>query len=200
MCPKPRACSATPRCCSVARPREWSGPPPARFCTTIASVRYCVRCRPWPPRRHSERLSGSVVVAGYSVGEVAAWGADGALNLIDTLDLVARRADAMDAAATPGEGLLYIRGLSRQAVDTLCERHNARHCHRQSGRCLRRRRNARRTGSPRPRGQGHACRKGSRCTSRGCFPYPATCRASADSAKFWAAFRSNFRRLTVPGC
>ena len=72
-----------------------------------------------------DELSGSVVVAGYSVGEVAAWGVAGALNLIDTLDLVARRADAMDAAATPGEGLLFIRGLSRQAVDTLCERHDA---------------------------------------------------------------------------
>jgi [acyl-carrier-protein] S-malonyltransferase len=31
----------------------------------------------------------------------------------------------MDAAAAPGEGLLFVRGISRQTLDRLCERHDA---------------------------------------------------------------------------
>ena len=54
-----------------------------------------------------------LIVAGYSVGEVAAWGVAGLLGATDTLDLVARRAEAMDAASPPGDGLLFVRGLSR---------------------------------------------------------------------------------------
>ena len=69
-------------------------------------------------------LPDRVIVAGYSVGEVAAWGVAGALSATDTLDLVARRADAMDAATCPGDGLLFVRGLSREAIDKLCERHD----------------------------------------------------------------------------
>ncbi len=66
-----------------------------------------------------------LVVAGYSVGEVAAWGVAGLFGMTDTLDLVARRTEAMDAASPPGDGLLFIRGLSREAIDKLCERHDA---------------------------------------------------------------------------
>src|ERR1700678_1575564 len=36
-------------------------------------------------------LPGRIVVAGYSVGEVAAWGVVGVFDAEDTLDLVARR-------------------------------------------------------------------------------------------------------------
>ena len=54
-----------------------------------------------------------LIIAGYSVGEVAAWGVAGLLGMTDTLDLVARRAEAMDAAAPPGDGMLFVRGLSR---------------------------------------------------------------------------------------
>jgi [acyl-carrier-protein] S-malonyltransferase len=70
-------------------------------------------------------LRGPLVIAGYSVGEVAAWGVAGLLSATDTLDLVARRAEAMDAAASAGDGLLFIRGLSRDAIDGLCEGHDA---------------------------------------------------------------------------
>ncbi len=66
-----------------------------------------------------------LVVAGYSVGEVAAWGVAGLFNATDTLDLVARRAEAMDAATEPGDGLMFVRGLSRENIDRLCERHHA---------------------------------------------------------------------------
>lgn len=70
-------------------------------------------------------MPDEIVVAGYSVGEVAAWGVAGLVDMTDTLDLVARRADAMDAASPPGDGLLFIRGLARDAVDRLCNRHDA---------------------------------------------------------------------------
>jgi [acyl-carrier-protein] S-malonyltransferase len=66
-----------------------------------------------------------LVVAGYSVGEMAAWGVAGFLSMIDTLDLVARRAEVMDAASPPGDGLLFVRGLCRDAIGRLCERHDA---------------------------------------------------------------------------
>jgi [acyl-carrier-protein] S-malonyltransferase len=70
-------------------------------------------------------LPDRLIVAGYSVGEVAAWGVAGLLSMTDTLDLVARRAEAMDAASPIGDGLLFVRGLSRDIVDGLCEGHDA---------------------------------------------------------------------------
>ena len=72
-----------------------------------------------------DALPDRLIVAGYSVGEVAAWGVAGLLGMTDTLDLVALRAEAMDAATPPGDGMLFVRGLSRDAVDGLCERHDA---------------------------------------------------------------------------
>ena len=64
-------------------------------------------------------LEGAIVT-GYGVGEVAAWGVTGVSALIETLDLAATLAEAMDAAAAPGEGMLFIRGLRRETVDKLC--------------------------------------------------------------------------------
>ncbi|MHB0771223.1 acyltransferase domain-containing protein [Bradyrhizobium sp. 5.13L] len=66
-----------------------------------------------------------VIIAGYSVGEVAAWGVGGLFDATATLDLVARRAEAMDAATRAGDGLIFVRGPSRNEVDRLCERHGA---------------------------------------------------------------------------
>jgi [acyl-carrier-protein] S-malonyltransferase len=70
-------------------------------------------------------MPGRIIAAGYSVGEVAAWGVGGLLGAADTLDLVASRAEAMDAATQPGDGLMFVRGLSREAIDRLCERRDA---------------------------------------------------------------------------
>lgn len=70
-------------------------------------------------------MSGRIIVAGYSVGEVAAWGVAGLFAPADTLDLVAHRAEVMDAVTSPGEGLLFVRGLSRGEIDGLCRRHGA---------------------------------------------------------------------------
>jgi [acyl-carrier-protein] S-malonyltransferase len=72
-----------------------------------------------------ETMPGRIIVAGYSVGEVAAWGVAGLLTATDTLDLVARRAEVMDAATQPGDGLMFVRGLSRDDIDRLCQRHEA---------------------------------------------------------------------------
>jgi [acyl-carrier-protein] S-malonyltransferase len=70
-------------------------------------------------------VPGRRVVAGYSIGEVAAWGLADCFGPADTLDIVARRAEAMDAATPRGDGMLFIRGLSRDAIDELCKRHDA---------------------------------------------------------------------------
>ncbi|WP_315767000.1 MULTISPECIES: acyltransferase domain-containing protein [unclassified Bradyrhizobium] len=70
-------------------------------------------------------IPAGIIVAGYSVGEVAAWGVGGLFNAVVTLDLVARRAEAMDAATRAGDGSIFVRGLSRDDVDRLCERYGA---------------------------------------------------------------------------
>ena len=72
-----------------------------------------------------DAMPDRLIIAGYSVGELAAWGVAGLLSMTDTLNLVARRAETMDAATSPGDGLLFARGLSRDVVDRLCERHDA---------------------------------------------------------------------------
>jgi [acyl-carrier-protein] S-malonyltransferase len=63
------------------------------------------------------------VCTGYSVGEVPAWSAAGCMSALDTLNVVARRAEVMDAATMPGDGLVFVRGLPRKRIEDLCERH-----------------------------------------------------------------------------
>ena len=67
-------------------------------------------------------IPGGAIVAGYSVGEVAAWSVGSIFEATDTLDLVARRAETMDAATRAGDGLIFVRGISRGDIDALCER------------------------------------------------------------------------------
>lgn len=74
----------------------------------------------WP-----DRLPDRLIVAGYSVGEVAAWSVAGLIEPTVALDLVAARAEAMDAASHAHDGLLFVRGLSRAAVEALCAAHDA---------------------------------------------------------------------------
>ncbi|OPY98768.1 malonate decarboxylase subunit epsilon [Bradyrhizobium sacchari] len=73
----------------------------------------------------ADALSRDVIIAGYSVGEVAAWGVGGLFDATATLDLVARRAEAMDAATHAGDGLIFVRGLAREELERLCVRHGA---------------------------------------------------------------------------
>ncbi|AYG69290.1 MULTISPECIES: acyltransferase domain-containing protein [unclassified Rhizobium] len=63
------------------------------------------------------------MVAGYSVGEMAAWGVAGVWSPKDTLKLVDQRARAMDAVAGPDDGLGYVRGLPQAAVEQLAGRY-----------------------------------------------------------------------------
>ena len=70
-------------------------------------------------------LPGPVVLAGYSVGELAAWGCAGLLEPAEVLRLAVTRARLMDAAAGEGNGLTAILGLSQERVEALCASHGA---------------------------------------------------------------------------
>lgn len=70
-----------------------------------------------------EVMPEQLIVAGYSVGEIAAWGIAQSIALPTTLDLVARRAELMNAASTTNDGLTFVRGLERAEIDDLCKRH-----------------------------------------------------------------------------
>jgi len=61
------------------------------------------------------------VVAGYSLGELSAWGVAGALSPAAVLSTAARRAAAMDQAAPADAGLLAVRGLRCSAVRALLD-------------------------------------------------------------------------------
>ena len=64
----------------------------------------------WPTR---------AVIAGYSIGELAAWGCAGAVDGPSTLRLAQRRAAAMDAAAPKDGGLAGIVGLLRPTLEPI---------------------------------------------------------------------------------
>lgn len=67
-----------------------------------------------------EALGDRRIVAGYSVGEVAAWGVAGAWDMASTVDAVLARAAAMDEVSPAGDGLLFIRGMPRKGIEQIC--------------------------------------------------------------------------------
>jgi len=71
----------------------------------------------------SDILPRRLIVAGYSVGEMAAWGIAGLWTPAETLALTASRAEAMDAASGPEQGLAVVRGLSPAELAPLLARH-----------------------------------------------------------------------------
>lgn len=73
----------------------------------------------------SSELPRPLLVAGYSVGELAAWGVAGLLDAAGVLDLTVERAATMDAATTQPSGLAAIRGLSRTVLEPICRAHGA---------------------------------------------------------------------------
>ena len=73
----------------------------------------------------SAKAPRPLVVAGYSVGELAAWGVAGLLDHEGVLDLVVKRAAAMDKATTQPSGLVAIRGLRRNKLGPICKAHGA---------------------------------------------------------------------------
>jgi [acyl-carrier-protein] S-malonyltransferase len=66
------------------------------------------------------------IVAGYSIGDLAAWGVAGRLSVETVLELAGLRAEAMDAAAGDGFGLAGIRGIGLDALAAMAARHG---CH-----------------------------------------------------------------------
>jgi len=64
-------------------------------------------------------------IAGYSIGELAAWGCAGLFSPEAAIELAGARAALMDASSGPEDGLAFVRGLGRDAVDGLCARHAA---------------------------------------------------------------------------
>ena len=67
-----------------------------------------------------------LVIAGYSVGELAAWGVAGLFDAATVLHLAGRRAAAMNEAAAGAPGCLAaVRGLPRDRLEALCREHDS---------------------------------------------------------------------------
>ncbi|TXM72048.1 acyltransferase domain-containing protein [Methylobacterium sp. WL12] len=66
------------------------------------------------------------IVAGYSIGDLAAWGCAGRFSVETVLALAAARAEAMDAASGVGHGLAGIRGLPQARIADMASAHG---CH-----------------------------------------------------------------------
>ena len=63
------------------------------------------------------------VIAGYSIGELAAWRCAGTFDELSILRLAQRRAAAMDEAAPKESGLVVITGLRRPVIEPILARH-----------------------------------------------------------------------------
>jgi [acyl-carrier-protein] S-malonyltransferase len=63
------------------------------------------------------------VIAGYSIGELAAWGCAGAFDELSILRLAQCRAALMDAAAPSDSGLAAITGVRRRILEPILTRH-----------------------------------------------------------------------------
>ncbi len=70
-------------------------------------------------------LPRPLLIAGYSVGELAAWGVAGLFDAPTVLKLSLARAAAMDAATAEPSGLAAIRGLTRSRLAPICRAHEA---------------------------------------------------------------------------
>ncbi len=66
---------------------------------------------------------GRMIIGGYSVGELAAWGCAGRFDPAATIELARERARLMDEASGPDDGLAFVRGLARDRLEALCARH-----------------------------------------------------------------------------
>jgi [acyl-carrier-protein] S-malonyltransferase len=84
------------------------------LCCTQALAMRAALGTAWPAR---------TVIAGYSIGELAAWGCAGAVDGPAILRLAQRRAAAMDAAAPCDGGLAAIVGLRRATLEPIMARH-----------------------------------------------------------------------------
>jgi [acyl-carrier-protein] S-malonyltransferase len=84
------------------------------LCCTQALAARAALGAAWPAR---------AVIAGYSIGELAAWGCAGVLDEPVTLRLAQRRAAIFDAVAPSDGGLAAIIGLRRPTLEPILARH-----------------------------------------------------------------------------
>ena len=66
-------------------------------------------------------LPAQRIIAGYSVGELSAWSIAEVLDPVEALELAAARAEEMNLASGPDEGLLFLRGLPQSRVAELSQ-------------------------------------------------------------------------------
>lgn len=71
----------------------------------------------------SPLLPQPLLFAGYSAGEMAAYGCAGAWTADALADIVSQRAACMDAAAPSDGGLMAVKGMQRRDVAVLCSAH-----------------------------------------------------------------------------
>lgn len=72
-----------------------------------------------------ERLPSPVLVAGYSIGELAAQSIAGSFSADTCLLLATRRAQLMDAASPADAGMQALLGVPRATAQALCDAHGA---------------------------------------------------------------------------
>lgn len=72
-----------------------------------------------------EAVPAPVLVAGYSIGELAAHVVAGSVDASTCLSLVAQRARLMDAASPADAGMQAVLGLERHTLQPLCDAHGA---------------------------------------------------------------------------
>lgn len=65
-----------------------------------------------------------VTAAGYSAGELAAWGIAGVIDAGTVLNLTAQRAALMNEAAHAASGLAAVLGLPRAEIEAICRAHD----------------------------------------------------------------------------
>lgn len=102
-------------------PRNWiqAAANEALFANRFAQPLLCsVMLATWAVLR--PELPAPAVFAGYSAGELAAYGCAGALDVADTVRLAQERAACMDTASVGAAGLAAVLGLGRARIDALC--------------------------------------------------------------------------------
>ncbi len=96
----------------------------ARFDNALAQPLLCAATLAhWQVLRNG--LPAPVVVAGYSIGELAAHAVAGSVDTATCLALAAQRARLMDAASPANAGMQAVLGLQRHTLQPLCDAHGA---------------------------------------------------------------------------
>ncbi|HWW21749.1 MAG TPA: acyltransferase domain-containing protein, partial [Steroidobacteraceae bacterium] len=107
--------------------RQWvlAATPAQLYANASAQLLCCLQAlAAWRALDLQQALPGEeIVLAGYSVGELASWGCAGLIAPADVLRLAIVRAEAMDRAAGSDTGMASVRGLARASMERLCRAH-----------------------------------------------------------------------------